>query len=133
MKELFLPSRAVYALICALLVAGVTEFTTPIFVIGAVVLIFGNSFIFQYYVIHWAMNQMSVHKVRVKFLLMWLVATLIASVTAALFLLNIDWTAEMEQIKTSFYGGMIMYIAAAAAFVGGSMARRAFTKHGGLG
>lgn len=133
MKELFLPVRTAYALICALLVAGVTGFTTPIFVINAAVLIFANSFVFQYFVLHWAMKQMEEHKKRLKFLLMWTVATSIASVSAALFLLNIDWTAELEQVRTSFVGGAIAYTAAAAAFVGGSMARRAFTKHGGLG
>lgn len=133
MNELFLPTRAVYAFICALLLAGVTGLTATVFLIGATALVFANSFVFQYVVVHWTMKQISAHKVRAKFLLLWLVATSVAAVSAALFLLGIDWGEDLEKIKMSFYSGTILFVAAAAAFVGGSMARRAFTKHGGLG
>ena len=133
MKELFLPVRSIYTVLFALLAAGATGFTSPTFVICVAILIFGNSFVFQYFVLHWALKKMTEHRARLKFLLMWMIAMTIAIASSILFLVGIDWTAEIEQIKANFFDGTVIYTVAAAAYVGGSMTRRAFTKHGGLG
>ncbi len=132
MKELLLPARTFNSLLLAILVAGVTGFTNLIFVISVAVLIFGNSFLFQYFVLHWALKQDPGNVSRSKFLFYWTLTAIIAILSSILLLSSINWNGSLEQIKTMFYIGSAAYIATSAAFVGGLATYLAFKRHGSL-
>ena len=131
-KELFLATRTLYTVGLAMMVSQASGFGLS-FALTVGLLIFVNSFVFQYFVLHWALKQEARKKVKLQVMFIWLMVTLVVTIATVFFIASIDWAGEAEQVKLMFYSGVLTYVTAAAAFVGGAMTRRSFEKHGTLG
>jgi ABC-type iron transport system FetAB permease component len=88
------------------------------------------SVVFQYLVVHWVLKQITHTKGRALFLLVLILSTGVASLVGLVLLSNVNWTAGLEEIKSQLFFYRYVYIVATSAFIGGSMARRVFIKHG---
>jgi hypothetical protein len=137
LKELHLVSRIFYTFIATLALsslAGIEINPAGLFMAGA--LIFLNSFMFEYYVLHFALkNVVKTPRGRIFFLLGWAVACIGGVVLSVIEVPSIKTAityASVEDFKKSYFFWLGNFMVFSSAFVAFTCARRAFTRHGSL-
>ncbi len=136
-KELHLVARAIYTLVAVLCFSTLSgfSFTTSFMAVG--ILIFLNSFMFQYFVLHWAMkNVVATVRGRLWFLIGTWIVTLAGLVVTTIMIPSfesIDRYPSAEAFLKACVGWGAVYVIFATLFVALTCTRRAFDRHGGLG
>ncbi len=136
-KELHLVARVIYTVLITLFFSGVSgmSFWSSLKGIGWIVL--SMSFMFQYYVLHFMLKSgAKTPRGRAYILIGWWVVSMAgmlftAYMTPSLGELHQYESAEVFLRKVAFWGSL--FAASASAFVAMTCARRAFSRHGGLG
>lgn len=138
LKELHLVARTIYTFVSVLALSAVTGLSLGgnlMFGIG--VLIFINSFVFQYFVLHWALkNVVTTPRGRNLFLLGWLIAVLVGIVLSSMMIPSITEIVRAVDPdpllhQAAWWGSS--FVAFSAAFVALTCTRRTWTRHGKLG
>ncbi len=136
-KELHLVARVIYTAIITLFFSSITglSFTTSFMGIGWIV--FGMSFLFQHYVIHFTLKQVvTVPRRRLYILIGWFVVSMAGMLVAGYMTPSLkEWfmyESDKEFLRTMALWGSI-YATFGSNLVAVSCARRAFSQHGSLG
>ena len=137
LKEFHLIARTIHSFFAVLVFTGVTGLSFSVAMLGIGALIFANSFLFQYFVLHFALKKVTVTpRGRLYFLIGWwifCVAGILGSTLMIPQLQDLELYASTEEFsrKGALWGSI--FIAFSAAFVAMTCARRTFTRHGLLG
>lgn len=137
LKEFHLVARTIYSFIAVLALTGVTGLSFSMAMLGIGFLIFANSFLFQYYVLHFALKKVvTTPRGRLFFLIGWWVFCIVGIAGSAMMIppledLGLYASAEEYLKKAALWSSV--FTAFSAAFVAMTCARRAFTRHGALG
>jgi len=135
LKELHLIARTIYTFVAVFAFSGLAGlgFGNVIWSLG--VIIFMSSFFFQYWVIHFALKNLTTPKGRAWFLLAWAVTCFAALVSVTMMMPSFSDLPEYGSVE-ALAGAMTLwgavYATFAAALVALTCARRAWTRHGQL-
>lgn len=134
-KELHLMARTLYTFVAVWALSGITRLGLGGTAIVLGVVIFMSSFMFQYYVLHFALKNIVTTRNRLWFLVGWALVCFTGVVFTTLMMPTIDdfpkyETAEALARDMSLWGSL--YASFSAAFVALTCTRRAWTRHGGL-
>jgi hypothetical protein len=135
-KELHLMARTLYTFVAVWALSGITRLGLGGTAIVLGVVIFMSSFMFQYYVLHFALKNISTRRNRAWFLVGWTVTCLSGVVITTLMMPTIqdfDQYGSVEALAHAMSLWASAYAAFSAAFVALTCTRRAWTRHGGLG
>lgn len=135
-KELHLIARAIHTFIAVWALAGITGVGLGDMALMFGVIIFTSSFMFQYYVLHFALKNIATPKNRAWFLVGWLVICLSGVVVTILMMPTIqdfDRYGSVEALARAMALWASIYAGFSAAFVALACTRRAWTRHGGFG
>ncbi|MFA5132237.1 MAG: hypothetical protein WC444_02835 [Candidatus Paceibacterota bacterium] len=136
-KELHLVARILYSFLATLALSGVTGLALSGALAFIGVLIFFNSFVFQYFVLHFALKEVAVTKrARLLFLIGWLVICLAGLVGSGLMIpqmKDLELYASVEEFARTSTLWACVFSAFGAALVALTCTRRAWTRHGQLG
>lgn len=134
-KELFLVRRVILSALCVIAARSMMGFGSLSSMTVLFGLIFGFSFLFQYFVLHFALKQVTPTPMgRLVFLICWAVLSLGVASWAMYEMATFDWLQQVdtETIVRQYIWRITVFQTAAASFVGGSCARVAFDRHGQL-
>lgn len=136
LKEFHLIARAIYTIATTLLFSSMSGLTLMTTFVSVGAIIFFMSFMWQYYVIHFAMKNVVKPRNRVLFLIGWWFVT-VGSICLSVYMIPTfsdlpRFDSKEDLIRTMTMWGSI-FITASSAFVAMTCARRAFTRHGALG
>lgn len=135
-RELHLVARTLYTLAAVFAFSGLNGFTflTGLMTIGWI--IFLSSFMWQYYVLHFALQNISSTRGRLLFLIGWCLVTLAGVVFAAIMTPTLaelnNYESEDAFLKSAAFWGSI-FVSFSGAFVAFACVRRAWTRYGQLG
>jgi hypothetical protein len=136
-KELHLVARVIYTVLITLFFSGISGFGFATSFMGIGWVVFGMSFVFQYYVLHFMLKQSAATtRGRLYILIGWFVVSVVGMLTAAYMTPSLTELGQYESDsvflhKVALWGSI--FAAFGSAFVAMTCARRAFTRHGGLG
>ena len=134
-KDLVLLPRLLYS-VCFVLLGMFTAFTSPSdpkAFIGSFVLVFGLSFVWQYFVLHFGLKPLTVKSRRVTIALVMVFASVV--IFWSLYgLASFDWAQnkDLNTLLNDFGWTMGTYLSTSGLFVGGACTRRAFKQYNAL-
>lgn len=132
-KELVLVPRVLYGVFFTL--GGLyVAFTSPFYsrsFIGAFLFLLVFSFVWQYYVLYFALKTAN-KKQRAIVLLVWLIISLTIGAWGLNALGTLDWLQNESTLMNDFAWRMAVYLIGASMYIGGVCTRRAYEKHGAL-
>jgi len=132
-KELVLVPRLLYS--CLFVLLGMfTAFSSPSdpkAFIGSFIFVFVLSFVWQYFVLHFALRPMTV-KARIHTITGWMILASVIAAWSLNELATFDWAQDKSTLLESFARKMGVYLVAIGMFIGGLCTRRAFQKYNAL-
>lgn len=140
LKEFHLVARTIYSFLAVLAFMGVTGLSFSMVMLKVGLLVFVNSFLLQYFVLHSALKKITVTpRGRLFFLIGWWVFCVAGIVGSAMMtpqLQDLYLNASIEDVE-EFSGKAVLwssvFIVFSAALVAMDCARRAFTRYEALG
>ena len=133
-KELALVTRILYTivfvLIGELIVFGVNHLDLGAFGISFL-LVVGFSFLWQYYVLHFALRTMT-KKQRTVMLIVWLIGSAAIMTWGIDMLASLDWSLDEQTLLRDFALKTSLYLLGAGMYIGGACTRRAYARHDAL-
>lgn len=135
MKDLFLVPRLLYNIIFIGFAISATGFTSPMPWVVQFALVFVFSFVWQYFVLHFALKQIATSQRRLLMIIVWMVvATLIGGWSLGeLATFDYGQSDDANVVLRSFVQQVTIYGVGCEMFIAGACARRAFQKYGALG
>ena len=136
LKELNLLPRTIYMVALTTLFNLLTGFSSTSLLVGVGALIFFNSFLIEYYVLHFALKNVADTKVgRNKILFIWAIICLVIVVFAGNMMPNLKQLSAYENTQTFLIEISIwstLFLAFGTALVAIACTRRSFERYGGL-
>jgi len=133
-KDLVLIPRLLYSVLFVGFAISATRMTSVTPWVIVLVLIFTLSFMWQYFVLHFALKQMTIRRWRLVTLLVWMIVATLVGGWSLGELANFDYwqSDDVEVVVRSFALQVTIYSGACEMFIAGACARRAFQKYDGL-
>ncbi|MFZ2187101.1 MAG: hypothetical protein WAV46_00535 [Candidatus Moraniibacteriota bacterium] len=136
-KELHLVARVIYTVLVTLFFSSISGFSFSASFMGIGWVIFLMSFMFQYYVLHFVLKRSAkTPRDRLYILIGWFIVSVAGMLITAYMIPSLTELSQYESDnaflhKVALWGSI--FAAFGSAFVAMTCARRAFTRHGGLG
>jgi hypothetical protein len=137
LKELHLIARTIYTFVAVLVLSAITGLSiTGNLMLSLGTLIFLNSFMFQYFVLHWALkNFVTTQRGRAWFLLAWMMIVAIGIIVTSMMIPTVREifdSPDPDALMRQAVGWGSLFAALSSALVAATCARRSFTQHGAL-
>ena len=136
-KELHLVARVGYSVLLSLIFSQISEFSISSTLLGCGLVMFITSFIFQYYVLYFALKKIvDTPRGRTIFLIIWGVVSIAGMIVATFMLPTLSELSRYES-ASAFMHELAKWGAVfdsfGGAFIASACTRRAFTEHESLG